>query len=71
MTFDELVKRMLNDRSFREAVAKDPSAALKTAGVTATPEMVSALKGVNPASIRKVAVAFGSKDGCEGGLFST
>ena len=71
MTFYALVKRMMSDRSFREAIAKDPGAALKSAGVTATPEMVSALKGVDPRSIRKVAVAFGSKDGCEGGLFST
>lgn len=71
MTFEALVTKMLNDATFREAVAKDPGTALGSAGVKATPEMVSALKGVNMHSIKRVATAFGKDEVCESGILST
>ena len=60
MTFQQFVTKMLNDQNFRTAIAKDPEAALKAAGVHSSPKLVEALKGVNYAQLAKVATAFGT-----------
>ena len=59
MTFQQFVTKMVNDQAFRQAVAKNPEAALKAERVTASPELVAALKKVDYAQLAKVAAAFG------------
>jgi hypothetical protein len=58
LTFSELVKRVLNDAKFRDALRKDPAEALRQAGVDATREMIDALKAFNWNSAERVALAF-------------
>ena len=59
MTFQQFVTKMLNDQAFRQAVAKNPEAALKAERVIASPELVAALKKVDYGQLGKVAAAFG------------
>ncbi|HEX9895135.1 MAG TPA: Os1348 family NHLP clan protein [Gemmatimonadales bacterium] len=71
MTFEQLVSRMVSDRKFREGVARDPEGTLKSAGVTPTPEMVSALRRVDYGALKQVGKSFGQADSCEGGLLTS
>ena len=59
MTFDDLVEKVLNDADFRAQLVKNPRAALESAGIPATDEMVQALNQVDYASITRVAEQFG------------
>ena len=43
MTFVEILQRALSDAQFRNLVIRDPKAALKEAGVKATPSKIKAL----------------------------
>lgn len=63
MTFDQLVEKVMDDPAFRMELIKDPKSALESVGVTATPEMIQALDGVDYASITKVADLFGRRSG--------
>jgi hypothetical protein len=58
MTFQQLAKKLLADQQFRAAIMKNPKAALKKAGVDATPEQIKALEGVNWNQLATVAAAF-------------
>jgi hypothetical protein len=44
MTFVEILQKALSDPTFRNLVIRDPKAALKAAGVKATPSRIQALK---------------------------
>ena len=44
MSYDQIVFKTLSDPEFRKQLKEDPEAALKSAGITATPELVEALK---------------------------
>jgi hypothetical protein len=57
--FDQLMTRLLSDRDFAAALAADPESSLRANGVEPTPEMIAALKGLDPASIGRLAAAFG------------
>jgi hypothetical protein len=55
--FDHLMNKLLNDRDFATALVADPDAALRANGVEPTPEMVSAIKGLDPAAVQRLASA--------------
>lgn len=59
MDFQTLVGRAMTDEKFAQALADDPEAALKAAGIQPTAEMLEALRGVDAAAIRRLAEAFG------------
>ena len=59
MDFQTLVSRALSDEAFAQTLADNPEKALREAGVEPTPEMLEALKGVDAASIKRLALAFG------------
>lgn len=63
VSFDELVNKALHDDKFRAALVKDPKRALTGLGVKPTAKMVSALNGLDYASLSKVADAFGRNAG--------
>jgi hypothetical protein len=44
MTFQELLKKIFEDREFATLVVKDPAAALKKVGIEPTAEKVNALR---------------------------
>ena len=53
-----LVSKIMSDEAFVNALASNPEQALKDAGVSATPEMLDALKGVDAAAIKNLAASF-------------
>ena len=55
----ELVNRVLNDAAFRQALIDNPEAALRANGITPTPEMLDALRGVDHDSLTQLAGSFG------------
>ena len=59
-SFDDLLKKVAADRDFRITLVHDPAKALSDIGVDATPDMIHAIKGVDPKSIEAVAEAFGA-----------
>ena len=59
-SFDDLLTKVAADRDFRITLVHDPAKALSDIGVAATPEMINAIKGVDPKSIEAVADAFGA-----------
>ena len=54
-----LVGKILSDKKFAEALAKNPEQALKEAGIDPTIDLVEALKGVDAESLKNLAAAFG------------
>jgi len=54
-----LVGKILSDEKFAEALANNPEEALKEAGIEPTIDLLEALKGVDPESLKKLAGAFG------------
>ncbi|MBI3168831.1 MAG: hypothetical protein HYZ22_10155 [Chloroflexi bacterium] len=56
-----LVSKVMSDEAFVNALASNPEAALKSAGITPTSEMLEALKGVDAAAIKKLAASFGEE----------
>jgi hypothetical protein len=59
MDLQTLLGKAMSDEKFAQALAADPEKALREAGVEPTPEMLEALKGIDAASIQKLAQAFG------------
>lgn len=59
MNVDALVARLVSDPGFAKAVTENPSNALRSAGIEATPEMLDALKGIDAGALQRLAVAFG------------
>lgn len=59
MDFQTLVGKAISDEKFAQALVTDPEGALRSVGIEPTPEMLEALKGVDAASIRRLAQAFG------------
>jgi hypothetical protein len=59
MDLQTLLGKAMSDEKFAQALAADPEKALREAGVEPTPEMLDALKGIDAASIQKLAQAFG------------
>lgn len=59
MTFQDLVDKAINDADFAQRLVTAPRETLKAAGVEPTDEMVDAIEGLDAASLRKLAVAFG------------
>ena len=56
--FQTLVKKVMTDDSFAASLTGNPEQALKGAGITPTSELLDALKGVDAASIKKMAATF-------------
>jgi hypothetical protein len=54
-----LVGKILSDEKFAEALAKNPEQALQEAGIDPTIDLIEALKGVDAASLKSLAAAFG------------
>ena len=61
MDFQTLVGKAVADPEFARALSDDPEQTLKSAGVQPTPEMIEALKGVDVASVQRLAAAFGDE----------
>ena len=59
MDFETLVGKAVSDPEFARALSDNPEQTLKSIGVEPTPEMIDALKGVDVASIQRLAMAFG------------
>lgn len=55
----ELVNRVLNDATFRQALIDDPEGTLRANGVTPWPELLAALQGVDHDSLTQLARDFG------------
>ncbi len=56
-----IIGKALSDRAFCEQLINDPEATLRANGVEPTPEMIDALKGLDPDSVQKLAAAFGKE----------
>ena len=59
--FDVLVNKLLSDASFAEALVADPEGTLRSNGIDPTPEMVTALRQLDPSSVARLATAFGQQ----------
>jgi len=57
--FQNIVGKALSDEAFCKELTSNPTKALKDNGVTPTPEMIDALKGLDTKAIQKLAQAFG------------
>ncbi|MGD0180500.1 MAG: Os1348 family NHLP clan protein [Terriglobales bacterium] len=60
MTVQELFEKALHDPKFWKELSQDPSKALTSAGLKATPGQVAALKQLNYKALDEVATAFGA-----------
>ena len=56
----ELVNRVLSDEAFRQQLIDDPETTLRANGITPTPEMLDALRGVDHDSLTQLAGNFGN-----------
>ncbi len=56
--FQTIVSKVMSDDGFAANLALNPEQALKGVGIQATSEMLDALKGVDVASIKKLASTF-------------
>ncbi len=61
MDFQTLVGKVMSDEAFARALIDNPEKALKEVGVEPTPEILEALKGVDVATLQKLAQAFGDQ----------
>lgn len=59
--FQTLVSKVMSDEAFVNALASNPEAALKSAGINPTAEMLDALKGVDASAIKKLAASLGEE----------
>lgn len=59
--FDVLVNKLLSDPAFAESLVADPEGTLRSNGVDPTPEMVAALRQLDPSSVSRLATAFGQQ----------
>ena len=60
---DSIVGRAAFDESFAEALAADPTAALRSIGIEPTDEMLAALSEIDADSIKRLAEAFEPQPG--------
>jgi hypothetical protein len=56
-----VVDKVLSDTAFCAKLVADPAQTLSAMGVDATPEVVAALKGLDPAALQRLAGAFGKQ----------
>lgn len=54
-----LVGKILSDEKFAKALAENPEKTLQEAGIEPTLDLIDALKGVDPESLRQLAATFG------------
>lgn len=54
-----LVGKILSDEKFAELLATNPAQALEEAGIDPTIDLIEALKGVDPESLKNLAASFG------------
>lgn len=54
MRFDAMVTKVMKNKKFRAALQRNPTKALKSVGVTATPKLARSLKSLNWTAIKKV-----------------
>ena len=54
-----LVGKILSDEKFVKALAENPEQTLQEAGIEPTLDLIDALKGVDPESLRQLAATFG------------
>lgn len=54
MKFEDLVNKFMKDPKFRDVLENNPRDALKSVGVTSTPELEQSLKSLDWPSIHKV-----------------
>lgn len=54
MRFEEMVRKAMKNKKFRSTLKRNPTKALKSVGVTATPKLHSAIKKLNWNSLSKV-----------------
>ena len=57
--FDAVVSKAITDSEFCRNLVADPQGTLKSNGIDATPEMLSALRAIDANAVQKLAVAFG------------
>ena len=57
--FQSLIQKVMTDEAFAKSLAESPAETLQGIGIEATPEMLEAMKGVDAASIKQLAAAFG------------
>lgn len=53
-----LVSKLLSDEAFANALSANPNKALADANIQPTNDLISALNGVDPRSLRQLAQAF-------------
>jgi hypothetical protein len=59
--FQALVSKVLSDDSFAKSLAEHPEQALNSVGITPTPEILDAIKGVDASAIRNLAASLGEE----------
>jgi hypothetical protein len=57
--FQNLINKVMTDEAFAKSLAENPTQALSSMGIEATPEMLDAMKGVDAASLKHLAASFG------------
>ena len=58
-----LISRVISDPVFAKSLSENADKTLRDAGVDVTPEMLDALKGLDPGAIQRLAAAFNSPTG--------
>lgn len=66
MDFQTFIGKAMSDEKFAEALASNPEQTLRDAGIEPTPAMLDALKGVDAASVKRLAMAFGDSKAAGG-----
>ena len=61
-SFNAIVGKAVTDANFAKELVANPEATLKANGVTATPEMLSALKALDADAVQKLASAFSKEN---------
>jgi hypothetical protein len=54
-----LITKVLSDDAFAQALVANPSGTLQANGIEPSPQILKALEGIDVASIRRLAKAFG------------
>jgi hypothetical protein len=57
--FQNLINKVMPDEVFAKTLAENPTEALSSMGIGATPEMLDAMKGVDANSLKHLAASFG------------
>jgi hypothetical protein len=57
--FQTLIVKAVSDESFAQRLVDNPEQAMQEAGITPTPEMLDALKGLDVDGLHKLAASFG------------